>query len=118
MLSFNSCEKKIVAPCARVVLVATVGNCYLIVQVLGNPIGKKYTANPPNGVGPNPLTFSNAVFTSLTIKANYGDTIYFRYKMPMDAIDCSHGGPTTGLFVPPDIPSVKILSYSQKNCAQ
>ncbi len=112
------CDKNSITPCFKGVPVQTHGNCYLIIQVLNAPIGKNYSYKPPGGPAPDGfpiINYSNAVNSSLTLNVNYGDTIYFRYKIRETSINCPL---TPGMPAPPDLPSVEVLSYSTKNCPQ
>lgn len=113
----GSCEKSQVTPCAKGVLVETVGNCYLIIQVLNVPIGKSFTYKRPSAPSTDPsTTYTNAIKTTLTINANYLDTIYFKYDMQVK-FDCTLGNglaiPNSG---PPDVPSIRVLTYSTTKC--
>ncbi len=115
-LMLNGCGKTEVSPCVKGVTVASVGNCYLIIQVLNAPIGKKYTYIPPNGSSGQQQTFSNAVSTSLTINGNLLDTIYFRYKLvPYGTPSNCQASPG---IIPPSIPRIDVLFYSKLNCPQ
>lgn len=112
----GSCEKSSVTPCVKGVPVETVGNCYLIIRVLNAPIGKTFTYTDSNK---QPVTYENVVQTSLTLKnLNRGDTVYFIYESQnYGAITCPFG-PGTGSSITSTIPTIKVLSFSAKNCPQ
>jgi hypothetical protein len=114
----EGCEENKVNPCVKGIPVLTHGNCYLIIQVLNAQIGKNYSYKPPGGPAPDGfpiINYANAVSTSPTLKVNYGDTIYFRYKTRETNMNCPL---TPGMPIPPDVPNIEVISYSQKNCPQ
>ncbi|MCX8490939.1 MAG: hypothetical protein ORN54_07720 [Cyclobacteriaceae bacterium] len=116
IMLIESCEKEDMTPCAKGVLVETVGNCYLIIEVLNAPIGKSFTYKRPYPSNDPETTYTNAIKTTLTINANYLDTIYFKYDKNIQ-FNCPFG-PGAGLVDVPNVPAIKILNYSLKSCPQ
>jgi hypothetical protein len=112
----GNCDTNAVTPCTIGIPILTHGGCHLIIQVLNNQIGRTYSYRPPGGPVPDGfpiIEYENTVTTPTQLNINFGDTIYFHYKMSNYFKDC---GLIPGMLRPPEVPNIEILSYSKTTC--
>ncbi len=112
----GNCDTNAVTPCTIGIPILTHGGCHLIIQVLNNQIGRTYSYRPPGGPVPDGfpiIEYENTVTTPTQLNINFGDTIYFHYKMSNYFKDC---GLILGMLLPPEVPNIVILYYSKTTC--